>query len=160
MLYYNGTLNGKITTLENNIKTTEAELAKYKKTIAEIARIKKDLKTLENKTKIINTLRKNRKWPITFMDTINDLIIEKRMWVTSLRAKGNNINIHGIAIDNKTVADFMTRLEKSQVYTGVTLKTVGAKKVQKYNLKQFQITCKRKVVKKAPKKTAKPKAKK
>lgn len=160
LFYYNGTLNSKIISFENEIRANEAELAKYKKIIAEIARIKKDLKTLENKTKIINALQKNRKWPVTFMDTINDLVIEKRMWITSLRVKGGNININGIAIDNKTVADFMTRLERSPVYTGVTLKTVSAKKVQKYNLKLFQISCKRKAQQKAATKTASRKAKK
>ena len=161
LVYYNGTLNGSIERLETSIAKTKAELATFKKTIQEIKKIKSQLKTLENKTKVINKLNTDRKWPLTFLDTINDMIIEKRMWLTSLQmTKSVNITIKGIALDNKTVADFMTRLEKSKVFTSVNLNTINQKKIKKYNLKSFAITCK-KVVKKKPKqKTAPSKAKK
>jgi type IV pilus assembly protein PilN len=160
LFYYNGSLNSQIVDLQDNIRATELELAKYTKIIAEINRIRKNLNILETKIKVINDLQKNRNWPVTFLDTINDLVIEKRMWITNLSVNGNRININGIALDNRTVADFMTRLEKSTVYNSVSLQTVSAKKVQKYNLKSFQIVCNRKVDKKPAKQSAKSKAKK
>ena len=161
MFYYNGVLSSKITGLEVNIKNAQAELATYKKTIAEIKRIKNALKVLKNKTAIINRLKKDRKWPLTFMDTMNEMVIDKRMWLTSLTTKGRDINIKGIALDNKTVADFMTRLEASKLFADVSLKSVNHKKIKKYSLKNFQITCKKSAPKKPKKKkTAKPRAKK
>lgn len=161
MFYYNGVLSSKVTGLEKNIETAQAELATFRKTIAEIKRIKRALSLLKNKTAIINRLKKNRKWPLTFMDTMNEMVIEKRMWLTSLTTKGRDINIKGIALDNKTVADFMTRLEASKQFTAVNLKSVIHKKIKKYSLKNFQITCKKSVPKKPKKKKSdRPRAKK
>ena len=141
LVYYNGTLNEKITTLESAIEVKKRELATYQKTIQEIRRIKSRLNDLQNKTRIINQLNLNREWPLSFLDSINDLIIEKRMWLTSLDLKGNNISIKGIALDNKTVADFMTRLEESKLYRNINLQTVNQKTIRKFNLKSFDISC-------------------
>ncbi|MFC1816960.1 PilN domain-containing protein [Thermodesulfobacteriota bacterium] len=158
--YYNGTLNSRITILETDIQTKKTDLATYKKTIQEINKIKAQLTVLNNKIKIINQLNVNRTWPARFLDTINDMVIEKRMWLTSLQSQGANINIKGIAIDNKTVADFMTRIEGSELFTNVTLNTVSHQKIRQYNLKSFQISCqKAPPKKKKPANTAKPKGK-
>lgn len=150
LVYYNGTLNDKLTTLETEIQAKKQELATYQKAIREIQQIKKRLGDLQNKTKIINQLNLNRDLPLSFLDSINDLIIEKRMWLTNLRLNSRNISIKGIALDNKTVADFMTRLEDSKLYTNINLQTVNQKTIRKYNLKSFDISCQRA----APKKTA------
>jgi type IV pilus assembly protein PilN len=155
LIYYNGTLNSKISILETAIQTKKAELATYQKTIQEIQQIKKRLTDLENKTRIINQLNVNREWPLNFLDSINGLVIEKRMWLTNLRLSGSNISIKGIALDNKTVADFMTRLEDSKLYTNINLQTVNQKTILKYNLKSFDISC----LKAAPQKTAAEKVK-
>jgi len=158
LVYYNGTLNDIIQNLESDIQTKKKELATYQKAIQEIKQIRKRLGDLQNKTRIINQLNVNREWPLNFLDSINDLILEKRMWLTYLRLSGNNINIRGIALDNKTVADFMTRLEESKLYRNINLQTVNQKNIRKYNLKSFDISCQRA----APQKTvaAKGKAKK
>ncbi len=141
LVYFNGTLNSKISSLETDIASKKAELATYQKTIQEIQEIKKRLTDLQNKTQIINQLNVNRKWPLNFLDSINDLIMEKRMWLTSLGMKGGNISIKGIALDNKTVADFMTRLEESKLYSNINLLTIDQKTILKYNLKSFDISC-------------------
>lgn len=155
LIYYNGSLNSKIATLETEIQGKRRELATYQKAVQEIQRIKQRLRDLQNKTRIINQLNANREWPLTFLDSINDLILEKRMWLTDLRMNGRNISIRGIALDNKTVADFMTRLEDSNLYTNINLRTVNQKKILKYNLKSFDISC----LKAAPRKAAAAKAK-
>jgi type IV pilus assembly protein PilN len=155
LVYYNGTLNDKISELENEITAKKAELASYQKAIREIQAIKKRLGDLQNKTRIINQLNTNRAWPLSFLDSINDLIMEKRMWLTNLSMRGSSISIQGIALDNKTVADFMTRLEQSKIYSNVNLRTVNQKIILKYNLKSFDISCQ----KAPPQKAASSKAK-
>jgi type IV pilus assembly protein PilN len=67
--------------------------------------------------------------------------VPKRMWFTRLGSKGRIVTINGIALDNKTVADFMVRLEKSEVFSDVDLKTLKQFKVKQSNLKSFQISC-------------------
>ena len=71
----------------------------------------------------------------------NDGTPVKRLWFTDFQATGGNIDIKGIAMDNKTVADFMTRLENSKLYKKVNLKRLEQKKISKLNLKSFAITC-------------------
>ena len=67
----------------------------------------------------------------------------KRLWFTSFQAKGKNVNIHGIALDNKTIADFMSRLENSKLYQNVNLMAIRQQIVNKLSLKNFEIGCTR-----------------
>jgi len=84
------------------------------------------------------------------------LIVARRMYFKSFSSKGNIVKVSGIALDNQTVADFMSRLQKSKLFRSVKLGPIKDKKVKKANLKTFQITC----VKRPPKKPAKLKVKK
>ncbi|OEU69214.1 MAG: hypothetical protein BA864_01975 [Desulfuromonadales bacterium C00003093] len=149
MIYYNMTLNGKIEDLNNKIETITKETKKYNKINKEIASIKKKLAVLKKKIGVIKNLDLNREEGVRLLDAMTNMVIEKRMWFTSLEAKGGNISISGVALDNKTVADFMTRLESSKLFKNVNLKITKRQKFKKsLNLKSFKITCKRVPLKK------------
>ena len=75
------------------------------------------------------------------MDAMTDLVIEKRMWLTSFGARAEDININGIALDNQTVADFMVRLEGSGLFDSVKLRSTKQQKHENFNLKSFVISC-------------------
>ena len=60
-----------------------------------------------------------------------------------MRLELQNINIQGIALDNKTIADFMSRLEGSALFTNVNLKAIKQQKINELNLKNFDIICTR-----------------
>ena len=78
---------------------------------------------------------------------MTQVIVPKRMWFTNLESKDGTVKIAGIALDNKTVADFMVRLEKSGLFSDVDLKTLKQHKVgNSDNFKSFHISC----VKKPP----------
>ena len=51
------------------------------------------------------------------------------------------MTINGIALDNKTVADFMTRLEGTGMFSSVQLKKIQMTVIKNANLKKFQIEC-------------------
>jgi len=104
---YNSHLKSNITELDDNIKTTQQELAKYKKILAEIANIKKELGTLKRKIEVIKSLSRNRKEPVVLLEAMSELMIPKRMWLTNFEEKDKNINIAGIALDDKTIAVFL-----------------------------------------------------
>jgi type IV pilus assembly protein PilN len=116
-------------------------LAKYDKINKEIAAIKKKLSNLKQKMAVMEKLESNRFEPTRLMDTMTHVIVPKRMWFTRLDSKDRNVTINGIALDNKTVADFMVRLEKSELFSDVDLKTLKQHRVEKSNLKSFQIIC-------------------
>jgi type IV pilus assembly protein PilN len=141
LFYYNWSLNSKIEKLNKNIATTNAELTKYNEINKEIARIKKNLEILRKKMAVIAQLESDRYAPVILMDTMTQVVVAKRMWFTDLAMQDTTVRIDGIALDEKTVADFMVRLQKSGLFSNVELKSVKRKKVEKSNLKSFQIVC-------------------
>lgn len=145
MYYYNVSLNNKISACNIKIKNINREIAKYNKIIKEVTDIENRLDILNKKTSVIKTLELNRKEPVRLLDMMTSMIIPKRMWFTRLEAKEEVVTIKGFSLDNKTVADFMTRLEDSKFFDSIDLTTL---KQQKYNkitkpakLKEFVISC-------------------
>lgn len=159
MAYLFITLNSKINDLNVKIKETKAEVQKYKKINKQIAQIKKKLNILQKKKRVIDTLELNRKEPVRLLDAMTKLIVARRMYFNSFSAKGRTVKVSGIALDNQTVADFMSRLQKSRLFNSVKLGPIKQKRVKKANLKTFQITCVKRPPRN-PKQPAKSKAKK
>ena len=150
MYYYNISLNNKINAYNAKIESIKNEVAKYNKTIKEIADIKKRLDVLNKKTSIIKNLELNRKKPVRLLDKMTQMVIPKRMWFTNLEAKEEVVTIKGFALDNKTVADFMTRLEDSKLFDSVNLMTLKQQKHKRLiNLKEFVISCNKRPLNKA-----------
>jgi type IV pilus assembly protein PilN len=142
LFYYNWTLGSKVHELNAEIKETKSELAKYDKINKEIAATKKKLSNLKKKMAVMDTLEANRFEPTRLLDTMTQVIVPKRMWFTSLGTSGKSVKIAGIALDNKTVADFMVRLEKTELFSDVDLNTLKQQKVgSSTNFKSFQISC-------------------
>jgi type IV pilus assembly protein PilN len=141
LFYYNSSLSSQIEGLNTGIKDAKAELKKYNQINKEIQQIKKQLNNLNKKMAVMETLEANRFAPSQLLDTMTQVIVPKRMWFTRLESKGNKVNITGIAMDNKTVADFMVRLEGSGLFKEVDLKTLKRKTVRKSPLKSFKISC-------------------
>lgn len=159
MAYYYIRLNNTVTDLTANIENTKTELAAKEMEAKKVDQITKELKKLNAKIQVIKTIEANRKASIKLLDHMTKMVNEqasvvesgappeetgkpvKRLWFTSFRANGPNININGVALDNKTVADFMTRLEDSEIYTNVNLNTLKKENINNLNLKSFVITC-------------------
>lgn len=141
LIYYNISLNGKISSIKDNVAHTKNELKEYSKKTKEIAEIKKKLAILEKKTNVIKKLEQNRFEPVQLLDTMTIKVIAKRMWFTQFHSKENDVKISGIALDNKTIADFMTRLEGTGLFTSVKLNKIQRKIIKGQSLKMFQISC-------------------
>ena len=140
-IYYNWSLSSKISKFNKKIKTTNAELKKYNEINKEIAAIRKNLENLRKKMAVIEQLESDRHAPVILMDTMTQVLVAKRMWLTELQVQDRSVKITGVALDEKTVADFMVRLQTSGLFSNVELKTVKRQEVQKTNLKGFQIVC-------------------
>jgi type IV pilus assembly protein PilN len=169
LVWYNYNLSQKIKVINNNIESTQKELNTYQEINKEIAEIKNKLKILKAKTEIIDKLQANRNEPVRILDKMTEMIVPKRMWFTHLNASerifkddtstqkkrsGRKkkkeikskpetitiLEIKGFALDNKTVADFMTRLESSNMFSNIDLKTVKQESIKGVNLKQFIVT--------------------
>ena len=153
---WNMRLSAKVNNLNAQVESTKKEVAKYRKITRKIQQIKKQLRVLQRKTQVINMLQRDRFEPVYLLNTMSDKVITKRMWFTGFQNTGRKVQINGIALDNRTVADFMTRLEGSGRFARVQLKKIQKQVVKKSNLKKFQVTCMKR--KPGPKKK-RPKAK-
>ncbi len=152
--------SSQIQALETKNKATKKELAAAAKKAKEVDKIKRQLATLRKKTQIIKNLKSNRKAPVRLLDVMTQVTVENRMWFNKFNFRGRNVSIAGTAMDNQTVADFMTRLEQTKLFASVNLRTLSHKKVGRNSLKRFSINCKTAVKKKAKKKSGKKAAKK
>jgi len=142
MYYYNISLNNKINAYNSKIENIKNEISGYNKIIKEITDIKNRLEVLNKKTDIIKKLELARKEPVRLLDKMTSMVIPKQMWFTNLEAKEKVVTIKGFALDNKTVADFMTRLEGSKLFDSVNLRNLKQETYDKYtNLKGFVIFC-------------------
>ena len=109
LIFINIWLGSKIDSLSNQIAATKKQVEKYRRDAQEVDQIKKQLATLKRKTQVINDLENNRQWPVRLMDTMTQVVVEKRMWLTRFSVKNNGVGLDGIAIDNilfKCFADF------------------------------------------------------
>lgn len=159
MAYYYMRLKTTITDMTAKIENTKMELAAAEIEAKKVDQIKAELTKLNNKIDVIKTIETNRKASIKLLDHMTKMVDEqaslvesdtspdetgkpvKRLWFTNFQANGPNINISGIALDSKTVADFMTRLEASEIYNNVNLNTLKKENINNLNLKSFAITC-------------------
>lgn len=159
LVYYNMSLNSDIDALNTQIKNTKSMLAQVEKQAKEVDEIKKAFDRLKQKTDVIKNLETNRKIAVQLLDNMTTLVAEKvsvspseapadsdtkpvkRLWFTNFQENGNQIEVQGIALDNKTIADFMSRLEASNLFMNVNLKSIKQQKINELNLKSFEIIC-------------------
>ena len=139
--YFSYYLSGKIADLNKTIQSTQAQVDKYNKINKEIAEIKKKLDLLNKKIDVIKTLDLTRKAPVELLDDMSRLTVEKRMWFTEMVEKNGTVKVVGIALDNPTIAEYMTRLETSKKYQNIRLLSIEKDKtIQGLNLKTFSIS--------------------
>ncbi|MDA8142035.1 MAG: PilN domain-containing protein [Desulfobacteraceae bacterium] len=147
VFWINMYFSGKIKDLNSEIANTQAQVAKYQEINKEIAEIKKNLTLLEKKIEVIQSLQRDRKDPVKNLDSLYQLLVEKRMWYTQIEESGETYKVSGVAIDNQTVADYMTRIERSDRFQTVRLASIKQYKLQgkeDLSLKQFDVNFQKK----------------
>jgi len=134
-------LDKTISELENQVQVAQTYLQKYQKEVQEANKIKGELEKLQQKMDVIVQLDADRTAPVRLMDALTNLIIPEKMWLTSLSEAKGQMTFSGIAIDNKTVADFMTNLEGTPFFGVVNLISTKQVNVDERKFKEFTITC-------------------
>jgi len=143
LLYWvGGYWSKKIDALNTEIQGIQRDLTATQSAAKEVDRIIKELDELHKKTEVINNLKKSRREPVQMLEAMAELVVEKRMWFTDFSDSGQTVKIKGIALDNKTVADFMTQLEESALFSNVNLDNLKQQTMyENLSLKNFEITC-------------------
>lgn len=121
MAYLAFSLSRSIAEMNDKIEEAQNELAELEAINRQVQELKDKLATLQAKMDVIQRLEMNRTGAVHVMDLMTSLVIAQKMWLTSLNETGGRMNLAGMAVDNKTIADFMTRLEQSPHFDQVVL---------------------------------------
>ncbi|MBP1696494.1 MAG: pilN [Deltaproteobacteria bacterium] len=133
-------LNKKIEdTVAQNAKKKD-EIAKYKSLTTEVEKKKEEQRMLQNRLDIINSLRRDKARAAKILD---ELSIDKpeKIQLESLKKVGTKLGIEGIALDDETIANFMTNLRKSKLFKNVDLVVSQQIEQSKLKLRKFVLSC-------------------
>jgi type IV pilus assembly protein PilN len=122
------------------ISNTKKEIAYYKSLTIEVEKKKEEQKMLQNRLNIIDSLRREKAGPAKVLD---ELSIDKpeKIHLESVKKEGSKLGIEGIALDDETIANFMTNLRKSKLFKNVDLIVSEQVEQSKIKLKKFILSC-------------------
>jgi len=145
--YYYSILKNDISLLEQQATQKQGQINRYKKTIHKINALKKRISTIEKKLSIIKKLSFKKYNAIYLLNGITESVISKRMWFSNIFCDQKMVKIQGLAMDERTVTDFMKRLEETKNWIWISdtlIKDLEKNKISKSilekmsNLKNFQ----------------------
>ena len=143
LFYYYTLTQDKIDTMESRVTSVKQKIKQYKKKAERVNHIKKQLETVDKKYEIILSLKDRRRKPLILLDSMSGLVVPERMWLSEMASDQKTVKLSGTAFDNKTVADFMTNLENSELFGEVDLESLKLETLNEIKVKSFNLTCNR-----------------
>mgnify|MGYP001814254478 CR=1 FL=1 len=137
-------LNRRISALETERTAKKKELATYAATTKRIKEIKEKITEITAKLDVIKDLEKKKTGPVLLLDELAMAVPKEKLWLASLNESKGMLTLKGTAMDNDTVALFMTNLEKADHVVAVDLDSTKLKAMPKYklNVTDFILKCK------------------
>lgn len=137
-------LTSTLSSLKEDEKRIQDELKSHEKTIKRIAELEKKIKEIRTKLEVIRKLERDKTGPVHLLDEIAQAVPKEKLWLTSMKETKGNLVLTGTAMDNETVALFMTNLEKSDYVSGVDLLSAKLRTIPEYklNVADFSLECK------------------
>ena len=132
------TLGSNIEEKQQDIAQRKAEIARLQTVIGEVKEFRQKKRDLEEKIEIIRRLEGRQRGPVRVLYELARLIPEK-MWIEKLKDTGDTLSLDGIAIDNQTIARFMTQMQASPFFGQVRLDVTRQISRGGVDLKSFSI---------------------
>lgn len=140
---FNSYLSSQQKKLSDNLANLKKEVAIYEAKAKQVEEIKKKLDTLNKQIEVVNQLKEYREKPPKLLAKMTEMVVPGRMQLTRLTSDDANLAIQGVALDNETVAVFMLRLERSALFSEVSLASSQQVNIYNVDMKQFNIMCKK-----------------
>lgn len=144
-----GFLSARTNSMADKLDGLQKEVTKYEETAKKVEQYKAELKKLQQQIEIVGLLEAKREVPPVLLAKIADMVVTGRMQFKRLRTDDQTVAIDGITLDNETIAEFMTRLERSGLFTEVILASSRQVSELEVVVKEFKLVCKRKIEKTA-----------
>ena len=133
--------SSKATGLQREIADLNREKQRHAATLRLIKKLEKDKSVIETRISVIKHLKKSSSLTVHILDEVSKISPADRMWLTSLTQNGNNLNLSGMALDNRTIAKFMEDLKNSPYILNTNLVNSSLKSYAGRNLKAFSLSC-------------------
>lgn len=139
VLVFHRSVSGTIERLNTDIGKANAEVNRLKKQIDEVEGFKARKAELQKKVDVISTLQQGRKRPVKVFESLSASIPEK-CWIEQLSVKGDRVDVSGVAVNNYTIANFMTALGQSGRFRDVVLGSAEQASISNMKLVKFSLS--------------------
>jgi type IV pilus assembly protein PilN len=129
----------RIEALQSDIQKANVEIARLKKEIGEVEKFKVRKAELQQKVDIISNLQNGRTLPVKVFEAVSASIPEK-CWIDTLSVKDGTVSLSGVALNNHTIANFMTSLGQSGRFQNVELGSADQTTSMGVKLMKFNLT--------------------
>ena len=136
--------NSRLETKKEKFSANEKKIAELKEKIKAVENFEQANKLFQQKTGIIEQLRKNQSIPVKLLDEVSKLL-PNGVWLKTMTAAGENINIDGYAFANSDVVAYVDNLKNSKIFTEIYLQESKSTTVEKVPVYMFKVTFKMKV---------------
>ncbi|MBI5967085.1 MAG: PilN domain-containing protein [Deltaproteobacteria bacterium] len=140
ILFFHISLSRQISDVEAQMARNNEEIKRLKIDTRDVNKFKTEKEDLQRRLNVIYTLQRAKTGPVRVLDELA-MALPGKLWLTSLKEKDGKMEIRGLAMDNPTIAQFMTNLEKTGVIKNVELVVSQQLERKDLKLKEFTLTC-------------------
>jgi len=140
IIFFHISLSNRLSKVEAQIAAYNEEIKRLKIDTRDVNKFKTEKEDLQRRLNIIYTLQRAKTGPVRVLDELA-MALPGKLWLTSLKEKDGKMEIKGLAMDNPTIAQFMTNLEKTGVIKNVELIVSQQLERKDLKLKEFSLIC-------------------
>lgn len=127
--------------LERSIQQVESESRALAPQIARVNQLAQERAELDLRMGIITKLEKGRTQSVRLMDELARCVPD-HLWLSGVSQDGSNhLQVEGVTYSNLVVSDFMSRIERSGLFSNVELSFAERGQVSDKNVVKFQMSC-------------------
>ena len=133
-------MSQKVSSLHASIAKLNEKKTTYTPILNKIKKLEKDKKALDAKIDVIKKLKENSQVTVRVLDQIATSTPVNRLWLENARQSGNIVSLKGVALDNRTIAEYMNSLKASPIFADAVLGSSSQVTVANQKLKSFSLT--------------------
>ena len=127
--------------LDKSIQQVDSESRALAPQIARVNQLAQERAELDLRMGIITKLEKGRTQSVRLMDELARCVPD-HLWLTGVsQDAGNHLQLEGVTYSNLVVSDFMSRLERSSMFSNVELAVAERGVVTDKNVVKWQLSC-------------------
>jgi type IV pilus assembly protein PilN len=127
--------------LDKSIQQVDSESRQLAPQIARVNQLAQERAELDLRMGIISKLEKGRTQSVRLMDELARCVPD-HLWLTGVsQDASNHLQLEGVTYSNLVVSDFMSRIERSSLFSNVELAVAERGQAGDKNVVKFQVSC-------------------